>query len=123
MADHNDFGAKAEQLAAEYLDKKGYKILATNYRNSYGEIDIIASSDDLIIIIEVKARGTNLFMEPQDAVNRKKIKSLIATADTFMKERNLDKEVRFDIISILPDQQGKLQITHLQDAFQIFDSY
>lgn len=122
MAEHNDFGNLAEQLAADFLEKKGYKILVKNYRYQKAEIDIIASFENLIIIVEVKARGSDIFMEPQEAVTKKKIKSLVMAADFFMKDRNLDQEVRFDIIAVLPDERKKLQITHLEDAFQSFDA-
>ncbi|AZI33574.1 YraN family protein [Kaistella carnis] len=122
MAEHNDFGNLAEQLAADFLEKKGYKILVKNFRYQKAEIDIIASFENLIIIVEVKARGSDIFMEPQEAVTKKKIKSLVMATDFFMKDRNLDQEVRFDIIAVLPDERKKLQITHLEDAFQSFDA-
>lgn len=122
MAEHNDFGNLAEQLAADFLEKKGYKILVKNFRYQKAEIDIIASFENLIIIVEVKARGSDIFMEPQEAVTKKKIKSLVMAADFFMKDRNLDQEVRFDIIAVLPDERKKLQIMHLEDAFQSFDA-
>lgn len=122
MAEHNDFGNLAEQLAADFLEKKGYKILVKNFRYQKAEIDIIASFENLIIIVEVKARGSDIFMEPQEAVTKKKIKSLVMAADFFMKDRNLDQEVRFDIIAVLPDERKRLQITHLEDAFQSFDA-
>lgn len=122
MAEHNDFGNLAEQLAADFLEKKGYKILVKNFRYQKAEIDIIASFENLIIIVEVKARGSDIFMEPQEAVTKKKIKSLVMAADFFMKDRNLDQEVRFDIIAVLTDERKKLQITHLEDAFQSFDA-
>lgn len=122
MAEHNEFGNLAEELAASFLEKKGYKILLKNYRYQKGEIDIIAEFGQEIIIVEVKARGSDLFMEPQEAVTKTKIRSLVMVADFFMKDNNLDKEVRFDIIAVLPDSKGKLQITHLEDAFQSFDA-
>ena len=122
MAEHNDLGNLAEELAATFLEKKGYKILVKNYRYQRGEIDIIAEFNNQIIIVEVKARGSDIFMEPQEAVTKTKIKSLVMVADFFMKDRNLNQEVRFDIIAVLPDEKRKLQITHLEDAFQSFDA-
>lgn len=122
MAEHNDLGNLAEELAATFLEEKGYKILVKNFRYQKGEIDIIAEYNNEIIIVEVKARGSDIFMEPQEAVTKKKIKSLVMVADFFMKDRNLNQEVRFDIIAVLPDAKGKLQITHLEDAFQSFDA-
>ncbi len=122
MAEHNDLGNLAEELAATFLEKKGYKILVKNFRYQRGEIDIIAEFNNQIIIVEVKARGSDIFMEPQEAVTKTKIKSLVMVADFFMKDRNLNQEVRFDIIAVLPDEKRKLQITHLEDAFQSFDA-
>ena len=122
MAEHNDLGNLAEELAANFLEEKGYKILVKNFRYQKGEIDIIAEFNNEIIIVEVKARGSDIFMEPQEAVTKKKIKSLVMVADFFMKDRNLNQEVRFDIIAVLPDEKGRLQITHLEDAFQSFDA-
>ena len=122
MAEHNDFGNLAEQMATDFLERKGYKILDKNFRYQKAEIDIIASFNKMIIIVEVKARGSDIFMEPQEAVTKKKIKSLVMVADFFMKDKDLDQEVRFDIIAVLPDAKGRLQITHLEDAFQSFDA-
>ena len=122
MAEHNDLGNLAEELAATFLEEKGYKILVKNYRYQKGEIDIIAEFNNEIIIIEVKARGSDIFMEPQEAVTKKKIKSLVMVADYFMKDRDLKQDVMFDIIAVLPDEKGRLQITHLEDAFQSFDA-
>lgn len=122
MADHNEFGNLAEELATSFLAEKGYKILHNNFRYQKGEIDIIAEFENQIIIVEVKARGTDIFMEPQEAVTKTKIKSLVMVADFYMNERNLTQDVRFDIIAVLPDDKGKLQITHLEDAFQSFDA-
>jgi putative endonuclease len=122
MAEHNDLGNLAEELATSFLIRKGYKILENNFRHHKGEIDIIAEFQNQIIIAEVKARSSNIFMEPQEAVTKKKIKSLVAVANFFMKFRNLDQEVRFDIIAVQPDNSGILQITHLEDAFQSFDA-
>ncbi len=122
MAEHNDFGKLAEDLATDFLDKKNYKILARNFRFQKNEIDIIAEYENLIVIAEVKARSYDTLIEPQEAVTKKKIKSIVLCADFFMSENSISKEVRFDIISVLPDQSGNLQITHIEDAFDAFDA-
>ena len=122
MAEHNDFGNLAEDLAADYLTQKNYKILVRNFRYQKAEIDIVTEFEDLIVVVEVKARSYDTLIEPQEAVTKKKIKSIVLCTDFFMRERNLDKEVRFDIITLLPDQSGKLQINHIEDAFQSFDA-
>ncbi|MCD0454418.1 YraN family protein [Chryseobacterium sp. LC2016-27] len=122
MADHNELGKEAEDLAAEYLLKNEYKILVRNYRYQKAEIDIIAEKDNLIIVAEVKARSTDLFILPQEAVTKGKIKLIVTAANHFMEEFNKDQEVRFDIISVLPDEKGKLIIEHIPDAFEAFDA-
>lgn len=122
MATHNELGKEAENLAAEYLVKKGYKILVRNFRFKKNEIDIIAEKADQIIIVEVKARSTDFFILPQEAVTKSKIKSIVSAANHFMEEFNKDQEVRFDIISVLPDKQGNLAIEHIEDAFEALDA-
>lgn len=122
MATHNDFGKIAEDLAADYLVKNGCKILVRNFRYQKAEIDIIAEKDNFIIIVEVKARSTNFFILPQEAVTKGKIKLIVSAANHFMEEYNKNQEVRFDIISVLPDEKGKLTIEHIPDAFDAFDA-
>lgn len=122
MAHHNDFGKTAEDLAADYLQKNGYKILVRNFRFQKTEIDIIAEKDDVIIIAEVKARSTDAFILPQEAVTKTKIKSIVSAANHYLEKFQKDNEVRFDIISVLPDDQKNLTIDHITDAFQAFDA-
>lgn len=122
MADHNEFGKKAEDLAAEYLLKNDYKILVRNFRFQKAEIDIIAEKEDLIVIVEVKARSTDAFMLPQEAVTKAKIKSIVSAANHYLEEFNKHNEVRFDIISVLPDENKNLTVEHIADAFQALDA-
>ncbi|WP_288447542.1 YraN family protein [uncultured Chryseobacterium sp.] len=122
MAHHNDFGKIAEDMAADYLKKNGYKILVRNFRFQKAEIDIITEKDNLIIVVEVKARSTDTFMLPQEAVTKTKIKSIVSAANHYLVEFNKDNEVRFDIISVLPDENKNLIIDHIKDAFQAFDA-
>jgi len=122
MANHNDFGKIAEDLAANYLQKNGYKVLSRNFRFQKAEVEIIAEKDDFIIIVEVKARSTDIFMLPQEAVTKTKIKSIVSAANHYLEEFNRQNEVRFDIISVLPDEQKNLMIDHIIDAFQAFDA-
>lgn len=122
MATHNDFGKKAEDLAVEYLIKNSYKILVRNFRFQKAEIDIIAEKDNLIIVTEVKARSTDIFILPQEAVTKTKIKSIVSAANHYLEEFNKNQEVRFDIISVLPDEKKNLIIEHIENAFEAFDA-
>ena len=116
MAEHNEFGQKGEDIAIEYLKKKGYKILERNWVSGKHEIDIIAKESKYIIVVEVKARHSNFAGEPETAVTHEKQRSLIQAANTYVRKMNLAEEVRFDIISILI-VKGKEQINHIEDAF------
>jgi putative endonuclease len=119
MAEHNELGKKGEQLAIDFLIEKEYKILERNYRFQKAEVDIIAQKDAVLAVIEVKTRSSNYFGNPQDFVNPKKIKLLISAIDHYVIERNLDVEVRFDIVAIIK-QQNTFKIEHLKDAFLHF---
>ena len=122
MADHNDFGKLAEQLATDFLIQKNYKILLKNFRYLKAEIDIIAEFENQIIIIEVKARNTDVFIEPHEKKKKKKIRLIVSATNEFMNQNNRVEEVRFDIISVLPNQSGKLEITHIENAFESIDA-
>lgn len=121
MAEHNDFGKLAELYAADYLKKKGYQIITQNYRFQKAEIDLITRYDNQLVIVEVKARQNDTLIEPQEAVNKKKIKLLISATDEFMKTFPDDLEVRFDIITVLKQPDGTLQINHIENAFESID--
>lgn len=119
MAEHNELGKLGEEMAVEFLQKEDYTILETNWTFQKAEIDIIAKKGDILAIIEVKTRSSLDFGLPQDFVKPKKIQLLIKAVDAFVNERNLDIEVRFDIIAI--HKEGKsFVIEHLIDAFYHF---
>ena len=77
MAEHNKFGANAEEMACTYLKKKGDKILERNYFYDRADVDIIAMKDEVLVGVEVKARSTDYFGDPQEFITRKKIKLLV----------------------------------------------
>lgn len=118
MSEHYDFGKRAEDAACEFLEAKNYQILERNFRFLKAEVDIIAKQDQKIVIVEVKARSDNHFINPEDAVNKKKMKLLIMAADAYCQELSEELEVRFDIISVLKTNTNDLEIYHIEDAFQ-----
>ena len=119
MAKHYDLGLKGEQIAADYLVKNGYAILERNWRFKKAEVDIIAKKNDVLAIVEVKTRSTDYFGNPQDFVNQKKINLLVEAINEYVISKNLDVDVRFDIIAILKNKE-KATIEHLKDAFLHF---
>lgn len=116
MAEHNDFGKLGEEIAANYLIGKGYEILERNWRNIHKEIDIIAKDGECLVIVEVKARQTDKYGNPDIAVTRKKQRMLIAAANAYLFRSNLDIDTRFDVISIV-FKDGEPVIEHIEDAF------
>ena len=119
MADHNDLGKLGEELAVEFLRKGGYEILETNWTFQKAEVDIIAQKENTLAIVEVKTRSSLEFGLPQDFVKPKKIQLLVKAVNEYVVSKNLDIEVRFDIIAI--HKEGKSYvIEHLKDAFYHF---
>jgi putative endonuclease len=119
MAEHNELGKLGEEMAVEFLRKNGYEIVETNWTFQKAEIDIIAKNGNILAIIEVKTRSSIEFGLPQDFVKPKKIQLLVKAVDAYVTEKNLDIEVRFDIIAV--HKEGKsFVIEHLTDAFYHF---
>ncbi|GGA67136.1 UPF0102 protein [Flavobacterium palustre] len=116
MAEHNELGKLGEELAVDFLQKDGYTILETNWTFQKAEVDIIAQKEDTLAIIEVKTRSSIEFGLPQDFVKSKKIKLLTKAVDNYVVEKNLDINVRFDIIAIQKTDKSFV-IEHLTDAF------
>ncbi len=116
MAEFHETGKKGEELAANYLEKKGYKILNKNWRSGHNEIDIIAGKDNFIVVVEVKTRRTNYFGEPAEFVTKAKQKLLVKAANSYVIQNKINEEVRFDIISVLYNSNNH-KIYHIEDAF------
>ena len=93
-------GAKGEKIAAEYLKRQGYKILKRNFRNPFGEVDIIAQKDDVIAFVEVKTRFSDGFGAPSEAVDFKRRERYVNAARYFFANRAINCIVRFDIIEV-----------------------
>ncbi|MDL2141103.1 YraN family protein [Flavobacterium tructae] len=116
MAEHNELGKKGEDLAVEYLEQNGYKILDRNWTFQKAEIDIIAEKESILAVIEVKTRSSLSFGLPQDFVKPKKIQLLVKAVNAYINDRKIDIEVRFDIIAIHKNKES-FAIEHITDAF------
>ncbi len=116
MAESHNLGQKGEDLAADHLKKAGFKILSRNWKWGKHEIDIIAENIDLIVFVEVKTRTDDYQMHPVTAVTTEKQRSIIYAADGYLQKFNINKEGRFDVITII--KTGELyQIDHIENAF------
>jgi len=113
---HNQrIGKWGEEVAAEHLTQKGYEIIGCNVRTPYGEIDIIAKQNDIIIFVEVKTRTSNKMGLPEESITPRKREHMIACAEHYAMENEIDSW-QIDVIAI----EGKLEsipnITHFENA-------
>lgn len=114
-----NLGKEGEDLAALHLKNLGFSILARNYRQKTGEIDIIAKDGDWLVFVEVKTRKSLRFGQPFEAVTTKKQAQLSRVALDYLSRNNLlDQPARFDVISILLPDNGKAEIEHLPNCFE-----
>jgi len=116
MSESQSLGEKGENLAAEYLKSKGYTIRNRNWVSGKKELDIVAENKDFIVFVEVKARSFDFMVHPRDAVTKEKQRSIIFAADWYVKMYNINKESRFDIITVI-EKEGTFDIDHIENAF------
>lgn len=112
-------GKLGEELAAEFLKNKGFKIIETNWRYSrYGEIDIIASEKDTLAFIEVKSRTSMAFGHPLEAINKNKINQIHSIACAYLSEKKdiKYKNYRFDAVAVILSKEP--EITYYKDVYQ-----
>ncbi len=112
-------GKAGENRAANYLEGKGYKILARNYRIRSAEIDIVAEKDGVIVFVEVKARSNVRHGLPAEAVNFRKQQKIIEAASVFLQDDDYaDCACRFDVIEIYSDAKN-FTVRQIENAFEV----
>ena len=114
-------GAWGEALAAEYLRKKRYKLVAAGYHCRFGEIDLIVQDKRFLVFVEVKLRKSGDFARAMEYVDRRKQDRIRVTASMYLSQNPTNLQPRFDVIEIYaPEGTETLQpeIYHLEDAFQ-----
>ena len=121
MATTKLLGAWGEALAAEYLRKKHYKIIASGFRSRFGEIDLVVSNRKCLVFVEVKLRKSAAYASAREYVDRKKQDRLRMTASIYLSENPTELPARFDVIEIYaPEGTATVrpEICHMEDAFQ-----
>ncbi len=117
-----ELGAWGEEMAAQLLLKKGYRIAERNYRCRMGEIDLIARKDRLIVFVEVKLRKNRLYGEAREFVTASKQRKILVTASFYLAAhpRAQELQARFDVVEVYAPQgkDGPVSMEHLEDAFQ-----
>lgn len=100
MALHNELGRKGEQLALDFFIMRGYEVLFKNWRHGRSEIDIIAVKDNVLHFIEVKTRLTHNYGMPEESIDKKKLRRMIAAGSKFIIHHPEWKRIQFDVLSI-----------------------
>lgn len=114
-------GAWGEALAAEYLRKKHYKIVAVGYHCRFGEIDLIVQDRKYLVFVEVKLRKSSDFARAMEYVDRNKQDKIRITASVYLSQNPTKLQPRFDIVEIYAPEGTETQnpqIRHMEDAFQ-----
>jgi putative endonuclease len=116
----NRLGALGEQWVRQALERRGAEILATNWRCAYGELDIVAATDTRLLFVEVKTRRTSSFSAAREAVNSRKQKKLLLTAQAYLMEHPEEqRQPRFDVAEVYAPQGTATQhpqITYCKNA-------
>lgn len=115
------FGRRSEILGIDYLRSLGFRIVTSGYRTKFGEVDIIAWEDDVLVFIEVKARQNA--DPPEDSVGLKKQHRIILAAKAYMARHRLrDAAYRFDILAISSNRGSRPEFRLMRDAFNVYQS-
>jgi putative endonuclease len=112
-------GALGEEAAADLLRKQGFRIVAQNHRCRLGEVDLVAENAELLVFVEVRTRRTAAFGGPEETVNFRKQRRVIAAArDWLAQRRGPAKAMRFDVVAVV-DGPGGPSLTHFENAFDV----
>jgi putative endonuclease len=116
-----ELGKQGEQQAIDFLREKGYSIIEVNWKYQHKEIDIVAEYNDELHIVEVKTRTSVVWQTIDEIVGATKQKNIIAAADAYMQQNDIDKNVVFDIVYIVQiDREQRIEL--IRDAFHSYDS-
>ena len=114
-----ELGPEGERLAERFLRKRGYRILARNYRCSCGEIDLIARDGETVVFVEVKGKSGGEFGSPLEAVTARKRQRLALVANYYLTAFKLHHlRTRFDVVGIRWVAGGEPGIVLVRDAFR-----
>ena len=116
MAAHNELGKWGEDLAADYLQRKGYTIIERDWKSGKRDLDIIAQDGNVIVFVEVKTRRNRLYGEPEESVDYHKLQNLQQAISHYVKFRNIRQDIRFDIISVVGTIGSEPDIQHIQNV-------
>lgn len=109
-------GRRGEALALKYLSERGLQIAEKNWRCSFGELDIIAQSGEILVVIEVKSAGKESIFRPEFRVNKRKRDRIKRLTRAYLKSHRIDSPVRYDVVTVVWSTTG-VKIEHIENAF------
>jgi putative endonuclease len=115
VAEHNELGRWGEDIAASYLLEKGFVILERDWHSGHRDIDIVAMKDEVIVFVEVKTRRNRMFTDPETAVDWRKMRSLRLSANHYVNYCKTDRDIRFDVVTVVGMPGATPEIQHLED--------
>jgi len=114
----HSLGRSGEEAAVQYLKKHKYRVISRSFRFFRGEIDIVAFDRNTLVFFEVKTRKSSEFGFPEESVTPSKQRQIRKVAQGFLDRNKLhDVECRFDVLSLVLNDKGQFEITHIKDAF------
>lgn len=118
MTDRQQLGSRGEGLAAAYLARQGYRVLARNHRGSLGELDLVVQDGPETVFVEVKTRVGRSDTAPEESVSPSKVARLARLAEAYLADQHREEAMwRIDVVAVLLDRDGRLvRLDHLRNA-------
>lgn len=113
---HLEFGAEGERIAAEYLERRGWRIKGRNVRIGAGELDIIAMDGDELVVVEVRARRIGTLMPAETSVGPQKLRRIIKTAKKYVNRIKYDGNWRIDVVAVTENSTGEITVELFGDV-------
>lgn len=114
-------GSRGEAMVAAFMRKNGCKIIKRNYHCRFGEIDIIAEKSEYIIFTEVKTRSEDSLFSPAEAIDERKRRRILLTAESFMQKHGSHLQPRFDVAEVTvsegEDKKPAYRLNYIKNAF------
>ena len=118
VAAKDALGRRGEDLAVEYLQRRGFVVLSRNWRCRDGELDVVAVDRTRLVVCEVKTRSGTAFGEPAEAVTRNKAARIRRVTQAWLTEHQVRWcEIRFDVVAVLAPPGGPVTMQHYESAF------
>jgi putative endonuclease len=117
MNNNKATGNKGEQLAAKYLEEKGFAIIAANWRYRFWEVDIIASKENILHFFEIKTRTSDKFGNPEESIGKKKMQNLRNAAEEYQYLHPEWKYIQFDVLAITMNYGQPIEYLLLEDVY------